>query len=66
MRRIESGKYIAKGYEYKGYEVRNHDYYPPEKCVWWEAVNTETGEADFHARSKREIKFLIDEDVKER
>ena len=24
---------------YRGYTIRNHGYYPPDKCVWWEAVD---------------------------
>lgn len=50
-------------YDYRGYVIRNHGYYPPDKCVWWEAYNPETGEAIFHARTKGEIKMLIDEDA---
>ncbi len=60
MKRITEGKYISRGYRYLNYEIRNHGYYEPERCVWWEAVNIETGEADFHAHSKREIRLLID------
>jgi hypothetical protein len=47
-------------YLYKGYEVRNHGYYPPDKSVWWEAVDLKTGFADYHAHTKRDIKRLID------
>lgn len=50
-------------YEYRGYIIRNHGYYPPDQRVWWEAYNPETGQADFHAGTKREIKMLIDEDA---
>lgn len=50
-------------YEYRGFVIRNHGYYPPDQCVWWEAYNPATGEADYHAKTKREIKILIDEDV---
>ena len=46
---------------YRGYTIRNHGYYPPDKCVWWEAVNDETGEADFHAKRLRDIIIMINE-----
>jgi len=46
---------------YKGYRIRNHGYYPPDKCIWWEAVNLKTNEADHHAHTKRDLKKLIDE-----
>ena len=61
MKRIQNGKFISKGYLYHGYELRNHGYYPPDKKVWWEAVNVETGEADFHAHTLRDLRRLIDE-----
>lgn len=61
MKKIKHGKNISSGYLYKGYKIRNHGYYPPDKCIWWEAVNIETGCADYHAHTKREIKKLIDE-----
>jgi len=61
MKRLKSGKYISTGYLYKGYEVRNHGYYPPDRCVYWEAIDVETGQADCHAKTKRGIKALIDE-----
>ena len=60
MKRLTNGKYISKGYLYKGYEVRNHGYYPPDKANWWEAINIETGCADHHAHTKKELKKLID------
>ena len=50
-------------YQYKGYEVTNHGYYSPDKCVWWEAVNRQTGEADYHAHTKKEIGHMIDSDT---
>ena len=46
---------------YRGYTIRNHGYYPPDKCVRWEAVNDDTGEADFHAKRLRDIISLINE-----
>lgn len=60
MKRITNGKYVSKGYAYKGYEIHGVGYYPPEKCRVWEAVNIQTGEADYHAHSRREIKEMID------
>lgn len=59
-KRIINGKYIYSGYLYRSYEIRNHGYYPPDKCIWWEAVNVSTGEADFHEHTKREIMRMID------
>jgi len=56
MKKIRSGLY-----RYKGYLIRNHGYYPPDQIVWWEAVNEETQQADYHAKTKRRIKELIDE-----
>ena len=46
---------------YRGYTIRNHGYYPPDKCVLWEAVNDETGEADFHAKRLKDIIAMINE-----
>ena len=46
---------------YRGYTIRNHGYYPPDKCVWWEAVDDKTGCADFHAKRLRDIIKMIDE-----
>lgn len=59
-RRIKKGHYL-----YKGYEIINHGYYQSESCVYWEAVNLETGCSDFHAKTKGLIKILIDESTKE-
>ncbi len=61
MKKIVKGKHIYKGYEYKGYEVHCHGYYPPDKCVWWEAIDIKTGGGDVHAKTKKEIKNLIDQ-----
>lgn len=54
------GKRLLKGYIYKGYEIYNLGYYLPDRCIWWGAVNIETGCADHHAHTKHEIKKLID------
>lgn len=48
-------------YKYKGYELRYFGYHHPDHCVWWEAVNSETQCADFHAHTKKELIELIDE-----
>lgn len=61
MKKITDGNFITRGYEYNGFEIRNHGYYPPDKSNWWEAIDIKTGSADFHAHTKREIKQLIDE-----
>jgi len=55
MEKIKSGHY-----RYKGYIVKNHGYYAPDKCVWWEAVNELTDKADYHAHTKTDIKLMID------
>ena len=60
IKQIQNGRFIGRGYAYRGYELRNHGYYPPDKCRWWEAVNVETGEAEFHAHTRRELCRLID------
>lgn len=49
-------------YSYKEFDVINHGYYPPDKCIWWEAINKETGCADYHAQTKGDIKSMIDND----
>lgn len=61
MKRIVNGKYIYKGYRYLDWEIHSM-YYSPEDCVYWEAINVNTGEADYHGFSKEEIKYLIDLD----
>ena len=54
-RKISAGKYFFKLGEHE-YEITNHGYYAPDRCVWWEAVNLKTNEADFHETAK---KYLI-------
>ena len=62
MERLNNnGKFISRGYAHLHFEIRNHGYYPPDKCVWWEAININTGEADYHAHRKRDIKQMIDD-----
>jgi hypothetical protein len=48
---------------YRGYTIRNHGYYPPDKCIWWEAVNDETGCADFHAHRLKDIIQMINDSL---
>ena len=55
MKKIKSGYYY-----YKGYIIINHGYYSPDRCVWWEAINSVTNEADYRAHTKNELKYLID------
>lgn len=66
MKRIKQGEgnWIGcSGYLYMGYEIYNVGYHAPDRCIWWEAVNIETGCADYHATTKRQIKKMIDEDI---
>lgn len=57
-KRIDSGKYL-----YRGFELYFHGWYPPDKCVWWEAVEIADGCAAFRAHTKRHLMELIDEDL---
>lgn len=50
-----SARRVPGGYLFRGYRLRCHGYYPPDRCVWWEAVNLKTGEADFRATTKRDL-----------
>lgn len=50
---------------YRGYRIRNHGYYPPDKCIWWEAVNIKTGCADFHAHRLKDIIKMINDELPE-
>lgn len=53
-RRISTGKYFVRIGEHE-YEIYNHGYYAPDKCVWWEATNLKTNEADFHEHTKSQL-----------
>lgn len=65
-KQMGKSKRIKKGhYLYKGYEIKCHGYYQPDGCVYWEAINPITDCADFHAKTKSLIMFLIDESEKE-
>ena len=55
-KKIRAGKY-----EYRGWIISSVGYYNPEHCVCWEGYDPETGSADFHGFSKKEIKWLIDD-----
>lgn len=60
-KRLRNGVYYLK-INNEEYEITNHGYYPPDKCVWWEAVNIKTGCADFHETTK---KYLIKTMIRE-
>jgi len=53
-RKIHRGKYYVKIGEYE-YEIYNHGYYAPDKCVWWEATNLKTNEAEFREHTKSQL-----------
>lgn len=62
MKRKERATRISAGeYLYRGFELRCHGYYPPDRCVWWEA--SEGNEGAFHATTKRALMAMIDEDL---
>ena len=54
-KRLSKGKYM-----YGKYKLVYFGYYPPERCCMWEAVNIETGNADFHAKTKKQLIEFID------
>jgi hypothetical protein len=47
-------------YEYRGYKLYNCGYYHPDHCVLWEGVNIETGCADYHTKTRRDLISAID------
>lgn len=51
---------LVRGRLYRGYRLINHGYHAPDRCVWWQAENLKTGEADFHAHTRRDLKAQID------
>lgn len=52
---------LSKGiWLYRGYRLYNYGYYLPDKCVWWEASDAETGNVCAHAHTKRELMAKID------
>lgn len=56
MKRIRAGLYL-----YRDYRVMCLGYYPPEKRVVWEASDLKDGHGAFHAFSKRQLKYIIDQ-----
>lgn len=50
-KKIKKGVYYFQVSDEK-YTITNHGYYPPDKCIWWEAINMKTNEADFHEKTK--------------
>lgn len=53
------GAATDRGRVFDGYRLVNHGYFPPDRCIWWEAHNIATGEADFRAHTRRELKAQI-------
>ena len=45
---------------YGKYKLVYFGYYPPERCCMWEAVNIETNNVDFHAKTKKQLIVFID------
>lgn len=64
MTKKRANKMRSGKYRYKHYILTCHGYYQPDKCIWWEAVNTQTNEADFHAHTKKELIEMISEENK--
>jgi hypothetical protein len=60
--RICSGKYL-----YRNYLIINHGYSEAGELLYrgvlWEAVNKDTGCADYHASTKYRILEMIDQDL---
>ena len=56
-------KIKAGTYKYRGWIISCVGYYEPERRVCWEGYDPETGYADFHGFSKKEIKWLIDDSL---
>jgi hypothetical protein len=54
MRRFRAGYY-----RYKGYLVRNHGYFVPDKCVWWEAINELTEKLITTQKQKKNLNNLL-------
>jgi hypothetical protein len=53
--KVASGKY-----EYRGYKLRRHGYYQPEKRVVWEAYKEEALDDVMHGYSLHELVRVID------
>ena len=55
---------ISQGhYKYQGYDIQCHGYFPPDRCIWWEATDEESGYADYHGTTLASIIKDIDEDI---
>lgn len=61
-KKISKGKYHVEIGQHK-YLITNHGYYAPDKCVWWEAVNLTTNEADFHEHSKSHLLKIMQKEL---
>lgn len=55
VRKIRAGHY-----KYKGYDIRYYGYFSPDRCVWWEAINEESGLAEFHYKTLKRVILNID------
>ena len=59
---MSGAKKLSKGiYEYKGYRIANCGYHHPDHCIWWEAVDKNTGRADYHANTKNKSQVLLED-----
>ncbi len=58
LEKISVGHYL-----YRGYDITYLGWYAPDKCYWWEAVDTVTGCADYHEHNLRDIIDRIDEEL---
>lgn len=52
-------------YKFRGYVIKCCGYHQPDHCVWWEATDSNTGEACFHGKTLREVEFMIIESEKD-
>ncbi len=57
-KKIARGKYRFKTSKHE-YIITNHGYYSPDQCIWWEAVDAKTNCADFHAHTKKDIIYMM-------
>ena len=61
MSKKENPQKVAKGrYTYRGYKLRRHGYYQPDKKVVWEAYKEETLDDVLHGYSLHELVRVID------
>ncbi len=59
--KIRAGKYW-----YKGFYIIRHGYHQPSQRVVWEGVDCETGDAEVHAYTKRDVIYHIDRIIERR